>query len=1430
MVDTNNSNTVELTQEDLNEVNTEFAMLAAALGAPLPREFVYTPEAGVALKVLLDTALEDAQVMLDAGVADGSIVHPAAPLKLLTNEDILAQALAANSGGIDIAVVQGIINDAEQNISILDQVSTQLASATNSNTVLAEAKPVPVDSSIQSDPRIARIETALTQIVPILNGLENMENLTLRPTTEIPVPGTVDGYLDQASLDSYQQTMQQLNYLAAINDTNIMLKASMIAGTTDLPLDQKIAHFVPGNAEAIETLLVDSITESITDKGKELSALEGSGTATAAQIAAVKAEIIELNTLKTQTIPQVLQDMAALHASNSLSAAVDMRMSEPATVTVQTPTNTTGVTPVVPNPVDAGTSLAAADADVDTSIDDILNGNAAAQNANEVEKSIEIVEATLFDLGGQLDKMVGQFGGIAQGLAGSLVTPLTQADLDDRDADGHLVLGENSQDLTSKLIMMLKTLDGQKNPNGVYTETIGRQLQLAILTKDDFSMIREQMGIDKVTPAEAQALIARPPTEVPPLAEGADAAQQAAHIAATATYNQQKAEYDSSAAKTDKLNILFHSLDVLRQNGALDEEKARSTTKMNMIMDGLAGALDNFAPGFKDALKDFFTNSDFGKMIGGMLTMFGININRLWGDKDDSAALQNAAGLVGDGFETAFDKVAADNNLDPKLDFDKIMDLTKDSFQEQMDGFLPRNAMKLMLGDADADQIKAALSDAMDRAAGAGDMDSAKQVFVDRLVQIGEAYKNGTGITLLTHVETIGQTIEDVVAERPELAASAPVSASSSTISSSSVSPAAYVASEPAVDLPVVPAGESRVELEYERSTETFEQDPERYSQGRVAQIQEVLYNNAALLAISAVNPEFMRDTDNVNASSDFTDTMTRETCGVFEEVWIRANIHAMVEAGTEITQEGLEEIAQTRLSSENMGVILTYMHDKNVPQADIDTFSRNMLALDKDYASSADGATKTVSVFDQALLWGQLTPNIAQWVPEQAPVVIVPDPVVPNDGDDVTTDANDDPLRDRYMEYNKDNLPCDIPLFYTQEGSDSVFALVRIKTDGPLDNDPSNDTFKVLELENYLNTKSLDDPEQLAVFLDNYNWRNPTKEGVENVINKILCLEPRAQADNTNTPESTHTDDAVTMTFNTQAEVHYTPESFRDLRILDEGKAAFLLEGLDLANDRPDLMERAARNHDMPLNTFFADALGLQDGTTPFVFLELEAHGLHHDDFDVVIAMRSGSSIEYRFVDYDTDFIKPLPDQRAGGAKDMAEGIAPAQGGRRMDDLLRVIERLPGGHIIHGAEGGYAQMSAIIPNGQDRLGLTNGLKAVYGSHMTTHANQLAYAGGVTSRYSESSRYENSGPRDYSQSDRQAEFNDRSGTQRGNFFTRLFSNGKSRDEETPNDDINDNIRDIGDGENYDPATLDTAAPEREVTRESLIALAAAAGG
>ncbi|PCI55605.1 MAG: hypothetical protein COB36_08270 [Alphaproteobacteria bacterium] len=1426
MVDTNNSNTVELTQDDLNEVNREFSMLAAALGTPLSADFVYTPEAGAQLKIILDAALRDAQIVLDTGIVDGSIIN-LGPLPPVTNKDILADIISKGSGGaIDTGTVLGFIDDAEQNISILDQVSVQLASATNSSTVSAEAKPVPVDSSIQSDPRIARIETALTQIVPILNGLENMGSLTLRPTTEIPVPGTVDGYLDQASLDSYQQTMQQLNYLVAVNDVNVVSQASMIAGTTSLPLDQKIAHFVPANAEGIEELLVESITKSITEKGVELSTLKGSGTATAAQISALNAEIIELNTLKTQTIPQVLQDMAALHASNSLSVAVNMRMSEPETVIVQTSTNPTGVatpvTPVVSNSAGSGTSLADADADVDTSVADILSGNATAQNANEVDTSIKIVEETLFELGGQLDKMVGQFGGIAQSLAGSLVTPLTQADLDDRDPDGNRVLGENSQDLTSKLVMMLKTLNGEKNPNGVYTESIGRQLQIAILTKDDFSMIREQLGIDKVTPAEAQALIARPPTEVPPLAEGADAAQQAAHTAATATYNQQKVEYEASAAKTDKLNVLFHSLDVLRQNGVLDEERARSTTKMNMIMDGLAGALDKFAPGFKDALKDFFTNSDFGKMIGGMLTMFGININRLWGDKDDSAALKNAAGLVGDGFETSFDKIAADNNLDPKLDFDKIMDLTKDSFQDQMDGFLPRNAMKLMLGNADAEQINAALADAMNRASSATDMEGAKQIFVDRLVQIGEAYKNGTSITLLTHVETIGQTIEDVVAERPELAASTSVSASTTSTVQSSVSAAAYVASEPAVDLPVVTAGETHVELAYDPSTEDFEQDPERFSKGRVATIQEVLHSNAALLGISAVNPDFMYLDKEAN---EFTDTMTRETCGVFEEVWIRANIHAMVEAETEITQEGLDEIAQTRLSSENMGVILTYMHDKDVPQADIDAFSQNMLALDKDFASSADGSTQTVSVFDQALLWGQLTPNVAQWVPEQAPVVIIPngDDDVTAGADNDTTDADNDPLRDRYMEYNKDNLPCDIPLFYTKEGSDSVFALVRIKTDGPLDNDPSNDTFKVLELNDYLNTKSLDDPEQLAVFLDNYNWRNPTKEGVENVINKILCLEPRAQADNTNTQESNNTDDAVvTRTFNTQAYVHQTPESFRDLRLLDQGKAAFLFEGLDIANDRPDLMARAARNHDDPLNTFFGDALGMRDGTTPFVFLELAAHGLHHDDFDVVVAMRNGSTTEYRFVDYDTDFIKPLSEQRVGGATDMAENVAPAQGGRRMDDLLRVIERIPGGHVVHGAAGGYAQMSAIIPNGPDSLGLTNGLKAVYGADMTTHKNQIAYSEGISSRYAESSRYEHTGPRDNAQSDRQAEFNDRSGAQRGNWFTRIFTGGKSRDEESANDDINDNIKDIGDGQNYDPAALDAAVPEQEMTRQAAI--------
>lgn len=1363
MVDTNNSNTVELTQEGLNEVNREFAMLSAALGVPRSPEFVYTPEDGTALKVMLDAALRDAQIVLDKGLADGSIVQPAVPLKMLTNEDILAQMLSESSGGtVDVATVLGVINDAEQNISILNQVSGQKLQTTNTVSVTKMVPVNEVPADVQE--RVMRIENALVSITATLNADD--------PNANIPAPGTVDGFFDAQSFESYEKTMAYLGAKVAeslttrvFTFTESMLTDDMIKGAISLSLTSQLAAaksepgVASGDADAI----------------RRVSELESSIVA----------------------LPKLFEDIDFLKDQNALAVVPmeEITVEVPAsggstTVVINTPGTSGNTPPVIPN---TGTPPA-----IQRTPEEELALSRALEKA-EVDGAVLAVETALLQLGGKLDQLTDQFGGIAKSLAGELVTPLTPEEVGGD-------FGENSQDMTAKLVMMLKTLNGEKNPNGVYTESIGRQLQLSILTKDDFSMVREQFGLEKVTVEEARALIARPPTEVPPLAEGADAAQQTAHTAAMATYNQQKAEYDSSAAKTDKLNVLFHSLDVLRQNDLLNDEKARSTTKMNMIMDGIAGALDNFAPGFKDALKDFFTNSDFGKMIGGMLTMFGININRLWGDKDDSAALKNAAGLVGDGFETAFDKIAADNNLDPKLDFDKIMDLTKDSFQDKMDDFIPSNAMKLMLGDDDS-RIKAALADAMDRAAGATDMEGAKQIFVDRLVQIGEAYKNGTGITLLTQVETIGQTVEDVVSERPELAAS--------------ISSASYMAGAPAVDLPVVTAGETHVELAYDPSTEDFAQDPERFSKGRVATIQDVLHSNAALLGISAVNPDFMYLDKEAN---EFTDTMTRETCGVFEEVWIRANIHAMVEADTEITQESLDEIANTRLSSENMDVIISYMHDKNVPQADIDAFSQNMQALDGDYNSSANGTTQSSSVFDQALLWGQLTPNIAQWVPQPVVVtadVITPETVVvPTDDGDVTPSANDDPLRDKYTAFNKDRMPCDIPLFYTQEGSDSVFALIRVKSDGLMDNDPSNDTFKVLELENYLNTKSLDNPEHLAAFLDNYNFKNPTKEGVENVINKVLCLEPRVQQAPDVSASPRQEQSSVTHIFNTSVAVHTTPESFRDLRLLDEGKADFLVEKLDLANDRPDIMERAAHDVRHPLDILFSDAIGLQDGRSPFVFLDLKEFGIHNDDFDVVVAMRNGGRVEYRFVDYDTDFIKPLADHRAGGLNDMAENVAPAQGGRRLDDLLRVIERVPGGAVIQGAEGGYSQMSAIIRTGRDEMGLTNGLRAVYGRDMMAHSNQIAYADGITARYTASSSYEYGGPRDVSSpSERQAEFNDRSGHRNGwerlPLIGKFFRHKPEEEGHNSDADIDSNIRDISDGSPYNPNAVDEMVRARE---------------
>ena len=1002
-------------------------------------------------------------------------------------------------------------------------------------------------------------------------------------------------------------------------------------------------------------------------------------------------------------------------------------------------------------------------------------------------------EEALFRIGSKLDGLTGQFGGIAKNLTGSLVTPLTPEDLQDKDANGVSIFGENSQDLMAKSIMLMKTLDGQKNPNGIYDEAIGKQLQISLLTKDDFSMVREALGVQKISVEEARALVlAEAPKAPAQLADDATDADKTAYAESVVKFAQLHDEFTKSQERIKEVNQLFNSLDVLKKHELLNDEKAKSTTKMNMIMDGLAGALDNFSPGFKDGLKDFFMNSDFGKMIAGIMSLFGINVNRIWGDTDDTAAMNNAAGVVGDGFETAFDKIAKDEGLDPALDFDEIMDKAKVEFQEKMGEFIPRNAMKLILGNADAKQIETALNDAMDRASKADNMADAKQVFVNRLAEIGESYKNGSDINLADRSQDIINTIDTISTERPDLA----------------VSPkASYVATQPAVDSSAINAGDVLVELEFNRNTQDFDQDPLRLSDGRVAAIQEVLHDNVALLGLSAINPDFMHKEGD---ESEFTDTMTRETSGILEEVWIRANVHAMIEAGTEITQETLDGIDKETLSSENMGVVLTYMHDKGVPEEGVNAFSKNMFLLDKDFESSADGSAQNVSVLDQSLLWGQLSTSIAQWSPDQASSA------------EVNTDPlGDDPLRDRYMEFNKDNFPCDAPLFYKEEGSDSVFALIRVKTDGPMDADLSNDTFKVLELEDYLKTRALDNPDHKAALLDNYNWKNPTTEGIESVINNVFCLEEKPQVDSVNTQDIKNDDRLVTRTFNDRAEVHNTPESFRDLRILNVDQAEFLFEKLDLANDRPDLMERAANNHEHPLNAFFGDALGMQDGYSPFVFLELEDHGFHHDEFDVVVAMRSGSGIEFRYIDYDTDFVKPLSEQRAGGAVDMAESTAPAQGPRRMDDLLRVIERKAGGIMLQGPNGGYAHMSAIVPNGQDKLGLTNGLKAVYGSNMTTYSNQSAYANGLTLRYNESSSYENA--RTVLRNSNSGAFNDKSGSSENSSNVVELDQSASARERS----ILEAKRDIGDGNNYDPSTLDNSAPEQEVTRQSIIA---AAGG
>ena len=567
--------------------------------------------------------------------------------------------------------------------------------------------------------------------------------------------------------------------------------------------------------------------------------------------------------------------------------------------------------------------------------------SSGADDEKQLAKDVKAIESLLFE---NQKALLGKISGPLDTFGinpGEFLPLLTKDDLN----DGATEFGVKSQQMTAMVIMALKKMDGEKNPNGTYDASIGKQLQKDILTKDEFAYIRENVFHinKKFSAAEAGALLSKGTSDTREILE---------------------------------MRLFFDALDRLEKKKKLDRDNvATSTTPTNLLLDGLCQFLDKSSMGqqFKGWIRGFFTNSQIGQMVGSVLAMFGINVGRLWGDKDDAGAMDRAKPTVENIF-AGYTK-DAQNDLGPNASFADVMAKTKEEIMKDVDSGACNAAMKLIFGDADKETIKKALETALDNAAKQPNADAAKQVFADSLVEMGKQYQNGKQIDLdqvaKVWVEA-KETVEQAEARQKQgLDANpfAPVTTSSSApttspspagAASGGLSPDANSGAEQSAggakpdpvevnvnDLSadmagnVIKEGDQSFAFVYKPDPKNYEQSLQP-SNGRVQDMLEVITQGVKGGKIEmSLGADLLLDDHGA-----LEDRATKPVCAYMEELVVRAQIWDKLEKdpAAKIDLNTLDR----KLSAENLSVVLSYLEHNNVEGTD--KFQKAALSMAQDH------------------------------------------------------------------------------------------------------------------------------------------------------------------------------------------------------------------------------------------------------------------------------------------------------------------------------------------------------------------------------------------------------------------------------------------------------------------------------------------------
>ncbi|MGH1456123.1 MAG: hypothetical protein ACRBDI_05030 [Alphaproteobacteria bacterium] len=537
----------------------------------------------------------------------------------------------------------------------------------------------------------------------------------------------------------------------------------------------------------------------------------------------------------------------------------------------------------------------------------------------------EVMAATLFVEQNFLKPMgdyVANMGDKASELAERFVNfkPLTDDDLKD---------GVLAQEQFRVAMIGFKMLDGQKNPNGAYDPSQRDSMIQSIMEKQEFDMVRQQIDA-KVSAGETDPVVIAEKRKV-------------------------------------MLDELFNQMDVLNRAGLTNSEKAKNDTVYNRV---LMQAADWLPEGMKGFLQDFFTNNEFGQMIGNFLGAMGIQVSLLWGEESKSEAdlVAESAPNIEKNFKEQFAKAEGDDPLA------KLQAMEKDAL-ENADSFGSRFAQNLIFKGANKDFVDDTIKSAFDKAEEAARQPGATD-------------------------ETISQAFTAEVISRAQAFRENPENARqfdnlSSDEQYETIEEARVVTNQAIAEYMALGLGtENGNDLGIKFTEREFDAVVDRYAYDAPLAVYGVIDRNFEALGLVQDNAMIRDDGGALKTVFD------PQGNGMIEELLIRAQIHSHLENGGELDEAFLATLnAQDangtnqlrELSVDNVGLVEDYMRDQGVSDADIKIFHDSIQGMGENYygtdpAKPDVGERQADSVLEHVIYGGQLDTSLL--IPTPAPEV----------------------------------------------------------------------------------------------------------------------------------------------------------------------------------------------------------------------------------------------------------------------------------------------------------------------------------------------------------------------------------------------------------------------------------------------------------